>query len=59
MNKTKELIFAYDAYINLLGEEIDSLVKFSHTHGYKGNEETYLKGMELREKIDKIKKKNC
>lgn len=53
-----ELIKIYDEYIELLNDEIDSLIGLHIAHGgYKSSPKAVLKGLELREKIKLLKEK--
>ena len=56
MESYDNLIVAYDEYIKLLGEELDSLVGMAYVHGWQSTEEKINKGEELRAKIETLKK---
>lgn len=53
-NKLSDLIEAYDSYIDLLGKEINDLVGFAASHGWRSSR--YEAGCECRENIEKQKK---
>jgi len=48
-----QLIEAYDEYIKLLTEELNSIVSFASVHGWKTS--NYEAGVKCREKIAKLK----
>jgi hypothetical protein len=52
-----DLIKAYEDYIKLLGEEIDSLVGMASVHGWQSTPEKIELGIKLREKIGELKLK--
>lgn len=58
MNKAKdiqEIIDAYDAYIKLLNEEIQSMFGLCYAHGWKSH--LVKEGEEARERIEKAIRK--
>jgi len=54
LEENRKLKESYEAYIKLLGEEIDELSSFATIHGWKSTRAE--KGAELRSKIGEIKK---
>jgi len=50
----KELIDALDEYIALLGDELNEMAGFMHVHGWQSHR--VEQGIELREKIDRLRK---
>jgi hypothetical protein len=52
-HKLKQLVQAQDTYIDLLGQELNSLSIFAHTHGWRSN--LVREGEIQREKIQKIR----
>ncbi len=51
----RELIIAYDEYIELLVEAESSLLGLAAVHGYRCPERFVVQGQQLREKINAIK----
>ena len=58
MSLFDEMTFTYDTYVMLLSKEIDNLLGISIAHGYNGNNESYLEGVRLRNKIAELKKQH-
>lgn len=52
----KELIEAYDEYIELLGRGESSMIGLAIAHGYRCPREMVDRGIELRTKIAELKK---
>lgn len=53
--EVKQLIETYEEYIKLFQQENNDLMGLNIAHGYRGNEENYKKGIELRERIKNLK----
>ncbi|MCL2312578.1 MAG: hypothetical protein FWC41_08880 [Firmicutes bacterium] len=51
----REIISVYDKYIELLDDEISSIIGIAVAHGYTGNETGYQQGIILRDKITQLK----
>jgi hypothetical protein len=51
----KELIKAYEEYIELLGKENNKLYGIAYVHGWRGDGEDIAKGEELRQRIAELK----
>jgi hypothetical protein len=45
----------HNEYIDLLGEEIHSMLGIAYAHGWSSSEERIKRGNELREKINSLK----
>jgi hypothetical protein len=51
----RELISAYDEYVALLEESEKGFVGLAYSHGYRCPENLVIRGIELREKIARLK----
>lgn len=56
--KCKELINAYEEYIDFLSEDYKNIFMIAHTHGFKCSKETIEKGRELRNIIKKLRERH-